>query len=1544
MKAGLKYALVFLAYVSSASSTEIYTSFSNRFPSENVNPVAHGDSINLMSAGVSWQAVVDINVPESNGLDLKLSRSYRDYNSFNYHQLLGNNWTFDVPTIVIPTGPRTQKHEGIIEICSSPFPYIEQVSYNGRFNGEAASMQRYWNAPQLRIPGQADQQLLSNFNTDPARFPNEEPWITVDGWVASCSDDNKAFIVKSPKGEEYLFDVIGYEPGDPLNGSTPGHWVIRGSTVTDKFGQQITYNYKTFTEDFHLSQNGNRLDNSEYYIRSNLLDSIVSASGKIQLTYNFDNSNNITAAYYAGVQEEKYQEVKYELTAAKDFKSVTKGGLKWEYKHEGEPVVLGYSSKGIQYGARRISQYKSPYGLTIDYDYDVPTNSSQLLRHEFFVYPRLSERIIKSGSKVIESRTYDYEDLSDGIHMEVTIDINSGNKKEVHKIQNNYATKHGRLKSLTVHGDYNGDVPGTTKVTTFDYIDSGEIGNYRYLNSPRLIPSSARTILKLTEKIEVLDGTTYTTEYLEHDLFGRITKIKESNTGNELTKYTKQNYMNLTDNWILGLPTKTSVSSTDNNEDYVTTREIVYHSSATSEEYKALGLPYEEKEFGRWTKRFTEYHADGNLKKVEFNVGRTTGSGNRFLEFTDYKHGLPQTVTRPVRDGTGTVSQTRVVDDNGWITQLTDFNGTPTNYGFDDLGRLTWVDYKNETNFGDGYGQWKDRVFTWSTDSAGNPVRTEQFCRLVDDSCDENSIAFTRVESYDGLMRLEQIQETDSSKTRFRIFNYNSSGLQSFDTRWIGTDVGPHQGVITKYDALDRVISMSRPGMGEVTYEYLAGSKIKATDAGKNIDNEKHETTTTYLTYGTPSYELATKIEAPENVTTDIQIDIFGLVESVIQSGKDDDGNNISLTETRLYDDYKKLCLVKRKDVGNTLYNKNAIGETNWMAQGVSNNDCTATKPTNGTAITYTLDNTGDVKKIDYDDINAPDVTYLRDENGNITQLTSGTVVHTYNYNNQNLLEDETFVIGSSKALQLDYGYSDMMYRNFIAYPDGMTVFANPNGFGQPTEARTYSGSEVLDTFVSDVEYYSSGELYKFTYGNGIKHETKLNQSLLPEQIKDVHGSDTVMDLSYTFDNNANITSITDGHSNIYSLTNLSYDGLNRLISTTGNAGIGSSAIRYDSLGNISYYSSKDSILDYTYNYSTNRLTKVVGTGSKSKSYSSFGYDDRGNITHNGHDGLNFNLANQLYSTADGNEYLYDGFNRRVKQQDHNGKTSYSMYSQDGMLLYREIDVSNGQGNGINYIYLGQKLVAKALDRSPQNNSLQRHKAYGETLQTPKDDIGYAKHKFDTDINLSYMQARYYDPIIGRFYSNDPVDSLGHLAEGNLHGFNRYAYANNNPYKYIDPDGQKSDFWWTEPKKRHEDAVNRLSNRLRKQGLSVDTEVRFEVTDENGNKSIRIMDIVATDKQGNISLIEVKTFASKEEGTLEKASKKTLPGKALAVGDVGIRGAEWYFQMVKDANISEFGAKNLRTGEKIGPTSVFWHGFRKKGSGFKAYPSFPITK
>lgn len=56
----------------------------------------------------------------------------------------------------------------------------------------------------------------------------------------------------------------------------------------------------------------------------------------------------------------------------------------------------------------------------------------------------------------------------------------------------------------------------------------------------------------------------------------------------------------------------------------------------------------------------------------------------------------------------------------------------------------------------------------------------------------------------------------------------------------------------------------------------------------------------------------------------------------------------------------------------------------------------------------------------------------------------------------------------------------------------------------------------------------------------------------------------------------------------------------------------------------------------------------------------------------------------------------------------------------------------------------------------------------------------------DPDTQLSYMGARYYMPLLGRFTGIDPVGILPEQP----HSFNRYAYANNNPYKYLDPDGR----------------------------------------------------------------------------------------------------------------------------------------------------------
>ena len=63
---------------------------------------------------------------------------------------------------------------------------------------------------------------------------------------------------------------------------------------------------------------------------------------------------------------------------------------------------------------------------------------------------------------------------------------------------------------------------------------------------------------------------------------------------------------------------------------------------------------------------------------------------------------------------------------------------------------------------------------------------------------------------------------------------------------------------------------------------------------------------------------------------------------------------------------------------------------------------------------------------------------------------------------------------------------------------------------------------------------------------------------------------------------------------------------------------------------------------------------------------------------------------------------------------------------------------------------------------------------------------GYTGHRDDPESGLTYMGARYYSPALGRFMGVDPAG----VDESNVHSFNRYAYANNNPYTYVDPDGE----------------------------------------------------------------------------------------------------------------------------------------------------------
>jgi RHS repeat-associated protein len=100
---------------------------------------------------------------------------------------------------------------------------------------------------------------------------------------------------------------------------------------------------------------------------------------------------------------------------------------------------------------------------------------------------------------------------------------------------------------------------------------------------------------------------------------------------------------------------------------------------------------------------------------------------------------------------------------------------------------------------------------------------------------------------------------------------------------------------------------------------------------------------------------------------------------------------------------------------------------------------------------------------------------------------------------------------------------------------------------------------------------------------------------------------------------------------------------------------------------------------------------------------------------------------------------------------------------------------------------LGSPLVAT--DGSGAVVWKENYRPYGspvvQATTSASQRIGFTSKPYDRETGLSYMGARYYAPFFGRFLGVDPQE----VQPNNLHSINRYSYANNNPNRYVDPDG-----------------------------------------------------------------------------------------------------------------------------------------------------------
>ena len=400
-----------------------------------------------------------------------------------------------------------------------------------------------------------------------------------------------------------------------------------------------------------------------------------------------------------------------------------------------------------------------------------------------------------------------------------------------------------------------------------------------------------------------------------------------------------------------------------------------------------------------------------------------------------------------------------------------------------------------------------------------------------------------------------------------------------------------------------------------------------------------------------------------------------------------------------------------------------------------------------------------------------------------------------------------------SNSYPFRYTYTDLDHRASMRYPSNTLVNEVPNDLGWPTQLTgfTRSNSEIL--------YHPNGTPKQITFVNSQTWATTLKPRQWIATIKGNNGS--LLNLGYTYDLRGNLTSLSDTATGGQSIS-LQYDGVDRLTYASGPQPWGYERYYYENgRGDLTRRLSSNWTIHFSYN-SSGQLTSTTAPLT-----ASYRYDNRGNITEDANWRYAYNYAGELRAVypktvaswqppasqwAYG--YAYDANGKRVAKAvlGAGGRNEVSAYGQNGRLLLYDNDAHSGWRE---QVYLGDRLVAQRRSSggvrtfyltdalgSPRVAS----SAYGAVLwrenyrpwgqrntksaDMQTDPLAYTAQPFDDETSLLYLGARYHHVKIGRFYQMDPV----HFTEDNSHSFNRFAYANNNPYRFVDPTGLESVF------------------------------------------------------------------------------------------------------------------------------------------------------
>ena len=282
------------------------------------------------------------------------------------------------------------------------------------------------------------------------------------------------------------------------------------------------------------------------------------------------------------------------------------------------------------------------------------------------------------------------------------------------------------------------------------------------------------------------------------------------------------------------------------------------------------------------------------------------------------------------------------------------------------------------------------------------------------------------------------------------------------------------------------------------------------------------------------------------------------------------------------------------------------------------------------------------------------------------------------------------------------------------------------------------------------------------------------------------------------------------GTSQVAGTSTFTYDPEYRLLTAAYPNTANNETITYDPVGNRSKYTKGSTTLFYNVN-AANRYTTTNTTSATGPVYEAYTYDKNGsltNITGNRNLTLTWDAHNRASQIQVGAilpySYQYDINSYRILKNLgattsinnyylENGKLE-SIYDNNGNVQAKYMrgsvidEVVNGyQANGTamtNYTYHHDSLES-VLGQSGNTGTVvaaQGYTSFGSIVNasgSSNNTLKFTGREQDSETGLYYYRARYYDPLTGRFLSEDPIRS----------GINYYVYAGNNPINANDPSG-----------------------------------------------------------------------------------------------------------------------------------------------------------